>query len=234
MQKKGNKGEWALPRRERERLDQSEEEERGGNEKKGERRIRDPYAGDPTQSAPINNSDEFSPFFPANCFKKPLRNSSMTFPLHVSPQKSRNLVVVWWRTHPWVPRLLCLKSINRETISFNYHYQNTPLEPRNKSQALVGASELFWFEHIHIKVSEQFWWNLDLSRPNWPWSQVWKLLYSWRSSFLQHLVIFGDSWILRRVEAADRHPQRCVASGASILFLGYVWRLKVSFDNRIT
>ena len=28
-----------------------------------------------------------------------------------------------------------------EVNSFNYHYQNTPLEPSNKAQALVGASE---------------------------------------------------------------------------------------------
>ena len=64
----------------------------------------------------------FSPIFLANCFKKPLGNSPITFRLHVSPQKSWNLVVVWWKTHYGCRELLVWNPPIFETISSNHYH----------------------------------------------------------------------------------------------------------------
>ena len=89
-----------------------------------------------------------------------------------------------------------------------------PYNPWTKPKHWLEQHSCFGgrFEYTHNRVSARFWWIWGFSRPNWPWSQVWKLLYLLRSSFLQNLEIFGDSWIFRRVGAADRHPWRLVAN----------------------
>ena len=114
---------------------------------------------------------QFSPFFSANCFKKLLGNCSMTFPLHVSSQKSRNLVVVWWRTHLWVPRLSLLE-IHQ---SWNHFFQ-LPL-PKHSPRTQEQNPSIGWSIRVVLevelntpilRVSARFWWNWNLSRTNWP------------------------------------------------------------------
>ena len=173
-------------------------------------------------------SDNFLPIFPSNYITQLPEINSITFPFPITSHIWRDWGLKLRKSHRcrggWVFEIL---PFFKQFLSISTTHSFL-LNPRTKPKQWLGRRSCFGSgsKTPKIKGFVWFWWNWSPSRPNWPWPKVWKLLLSLRSSILQFLGIFKNSWIFRRVGAADRHSRRPVrrraASGPPMSFLGCV------------